>query len=59
MPSTKRSPLSVQMELLRKEIVPITKSLGYYTAALNEKNAQILAVQAIDDQNQPTLLSDY
>ncbi|AVH71574.1 hypothetical protein [Nostoc sp. 'Lobaria pulmonaria (5183) cyanobiont'] len=28
-------------------------------AALEEENAQLLAAQAIDDQKQPTLLSDY
>lgn len=28
-------------------------------AALDEENAQLIAVQAIDDQKQPTLLSDY
>lgn len=28
-------------------------------AALDEENAQYLATQAIDAQNQPTLLSDY
>ncbi len=28
-------------------------------AALEEENAQHVAAQAVDDQNQPTLLSDY
>ncbi|MEH1805375.1 hypothetical protein [Nostoc sp.] len=29
------------------------------TAAVDEENALLLAAQAIDDQKQPTLLSDY